>query len=281
MIWQPAQAVRLSDGRLHLHHGPIDLIVEIVGEGVEDAYRSAQTQFAGILENLTNELPQLRARLDPGREFSDPIARRMQQAIRPFVGEFVTPMAAVAGAVADEILATICRHSHKLSKVIVNNGGDIALYLGLDEYSSIAGLGMRIDLVGQGQRLGVATSGWRGRSLSLGIADAVTIVADTAACADAAATMIANRVNIDDDTRISRVPANSIAPDSDLGEQRVTRSVPPLDHDECQRALDRGSRYAQCWLERGIIEAASISLQGETVILQSPSRQLTIRSSTG
>ena len=64
---------------------------------------------------------------------------------------------------------------------------------------------------------GIATSGWRGRSFSLGIADAVTVLADRAAAADAAATIIANAVDLPGHPAIVRVPACELAPDSDLG----------------------------------------------------------------
>ena len=72
---------------------------------------------------------------------------------------------------------------------------------------------------------GIATSGWRGRSFSLGIADAVTVLAATAAKADAAATIIANAVDLPNHAAITRVPAREIAPDNDLGERLVTRAV--------------------------------------------------------
>ena len=69
---------------------------------------------------------------------------------------------------------------------------------------------------------GIATSGWRGRSFSLGIADSVTVLADNAAMADAAATMIANSVNIKNHPLIIKKPAKEIYEDSDLKNLMVT-----------------------------------------------------------
>src|SRR6202451_53661 len=87
---------------------------------------------------------------------------------------------------------------------------------------------------------GIATSGWRGRSFSLGIADAVTVLADTAAMADAAATVVANAVNLPAHPEVGRVRACDLAPDSDLGERLVTQSVGQLAQGEISEALAAG-----------------------------------------
>jgi ApbE superfamily uncharacterized protein (UPF0280 family) len=153
----------------------------------------------------------------------------------------------------------------------VNNGGDIAVYLA-DSHSYKIGMVERPDrtsLFGSaeiswtGPVRGIATSGWRGRSFSLGIADAVTVLAATAAEADAAATIIANAVDLPGHPAILRVPANEIAPDSDLGARRVTRGVGPLSATEIARALDDGDKVACKLTERGLIYAAALCLQSQ------------------
>jgi uncharacterized protein len=111
---------------------------------------------------------------------------------------------------------------------------------------------------------GIATSGWRGRSFSLGIADAVTVLADTASRADAAATMIANALNLPDHPEIERVPANELQPDSDLGPRRVTRRVPKLSAEDIDTALNAGVTFAEGVRVRGLIRAAALHLQGRT-----------------
>jgi uncharacterized protein len=73
---------------------------------------------------------------------------------------------------------------------------------------------------------GIATSGWRGRSFSRGIADSVTVLAKTAAMADAAATVIANAVNVVH-PGIVRRPACDIRDDSDWGTSRFARPLRP------------------------------------------------------
>jgi ApbE superfamily uncharacterized protein (UPF0280 family) len=113
---------------------------------------------------------------------------------------------------------------------------------------------------------GVATSGWRGRSFSLGIADCVTVLAQSAAAADAAATVVANAVDLPGHPAIARVPANELAPDSDLGKLLVTRQVGVLDASEVRSALDAGVRTAESLVARSLIIAVALRLQGETRI---------------
>src|SRR6202795_3773342 len=114
---------------------------------------------------------------------------------------------------------------------------------------------------------GIATSGWRGRSFSLGIADAVTVLADTAAMADAAATVVANAVDLPGHPRVGRVRACELAPDSDLGERLVTQSVGELEPGENRDALEAGIRVAKSLCDSGLIRAAALNLQGETRVI--------------
>jgi hypothetical protein len=114
---------------------------------------------------------------------------------------------------------------------------------------------------------GVATSGRHGRSFSLGIADAVTALGRTAAQADAAATIIANAVDLPGHPAITRCPAKELQPDSDLGERLVTRDVGPLQGFEIVAALEAGADKARALLAAGLIDGAALHLQGETRII--------------
>lgn len=258
----------LADGRrLHLQHGPIDLIIEAWGptDAVTRAYRQAAKRFETVLDELVDELPALRK---PGADtwFAGDIARRMRTAVAPHTETFITPMAAVAGAVADEVLAAMIRDQN-LEKAYVNNGGDIALHLspgasfdvGMVTSHVVDG---RLTLTYPDPVRGVATSGRGGRSLSFGIADAVTVLAPNAAAADAAATLIANRVDVPGCTAIARAPARDLDPDSDLGGRLVTIAVGPLRDAEVDRALAAGGRAAEGMAARGLIHAAALSLNG-------------------
>lgn len=269
-MFAPAQMALLSDGRrLHLNHGPIDLIIQAFGDAdeVRKSYEQAMSCFPEILPTLVADLTNLRQPYDVSWTPEGPVARRMQDACSNFTGEFVTPMAAVAGGVADEVLeALVC--GRRLDKAFVNNGGDIAFYL-TEGQSLTAGLVADYHLPNiDGECVltrdmpvrGIATSGWKGRSFSLGIADSVTVLAKEAARADVAATLIANAVNTDHPA-IERCPASDPDPDSDLGEQLVTLNVGVLDQQSVETALDAGEKAAIAAEQAGHISAAVLVLQ--------------------
>jgi ApbE superfamily uncharacterized protein (UPF0280 family) len=278
-----AQIRMLSDGRrLHLHDGPIDLIVEAFGapREVEAAYRAAAVRFVTVLDELCSELSSLRQASSSEADWPcGTVARRMAAAVMPYASQcFITPMAAVAGAVAEEILAAMVADG-ELSRAYVNNGGDIALHLSAGE-KVVIGMVQRPDRASLFGTLlsttvvhstdpvrGIATSGWRGRSFSLGIADAVTVLADRAAAADAAATIIANAVDLPGHPVVVRVPACELAPDSDLGNRPVTQAVGELTQEEVNQALRAGALTAELLLRMGLIRSAALSLQGETLVV--------------
>lgn len=269
-------SARLLDGRLHLQHGPIDLIIEAFGapSEVERAYRQATVRFDDILATLVRELPILRSPVGNTPPALDgPVARRMADAVWPYRAVFITPMAAVAGSVADEVLAALIR-DRCLEKAYVNNGGDIAIHLspGQSLRAAIVAnvdapvLDGGVELRAEQPVRGLATSGWRGRSFSLGIADSVTILARSAAMADAAATIVANAVNADHPA-IERRPANTINDDTDLGARLVTVAVGPLPHAVVSAALDLGLENARALNAQGLIEGAALALQGQWRLL--------------
>jgi ApbE superfamily uncharacterized protein (UPF0280 family) len=197
----------------------------------------------------------------------------MWQACHPHRAVFITPMAAVAGAVAQELIGFYERDG--IERAWINNGGDIALHLApgasvrVGLYADLAKFDdpAEVELDGRFQLhaelpvRGIATSGWRGRSFSLGIADSVTVLARHAADADAAATIIANAVDVVD-ARIRRAPANALKDDSDLGAIPVTVDVPPLEPTLIHRALQAGQNRAEALRREGLIHAAMIHCQG-------------------
>lgn len=265
--------------RLHLQDGPIDLVIMAEGDvpAVEQAYRAARARFMTVLDELCGELPLLRAAIALDSPWPvGAIARRMRAAVAPLAGcGFITPMAAVAGAVAEDILAAMLV-AGPLDRAAVNNGGDIALHLAPGQTIAI-GMVARpelgaIDLFGRftlthhDAARGLATSGRHGRSFSRGIADAVTVLARTAAMADAAATVIANAVDLPGHPAVQRQPAHSIQPDSDLGDILVTRDVGPLSPADVSDALARGLAVADRLRAEGLIERAALHLQGETCV---------------
>jgi ApbE superfamily uncharacterized protein (UPF0280 family) len=276
-----AQVAFLPGGRLHLNDGPIDLVIGAFGaaSAIKAAYAAATRRFGTILDELCEELPLLRSEV----LLSNPVpsgrtAQRMDAAVRPFAEIcFITRMAAVAGAVADEILAAMLEAA-ELDRAYVNNGGDIALHLAPGQSFAIGMVGRpdRPGLFGQARISagdgigGIATSGRHGRSFSLGIADAVTILAANAAAADAAATIVANAVDLPGDPNVTRVPAHEFDPQSDLGARLVTREVGELSGEDIEQALSHGEAEAQRLLRAGLIDAAALHLRGETRVVAQP-----------
>jgi uncharacterized protein len=269
----PAIVQHLTGDRLHLSHGPIDVVLKAWGppDALRAAYDAAARRFPAILPELCGELAQLRRPIQERPVVHSPVARRMLAACQPFADTFVTPMAAVAGAVADELLAHMTAAA-PLERAFVNDGGDIAVLVseGHTLDIGVAGEFSRGDVPVLNGRLhldagsgigGVATSGARGRSFSLGIADSVTVLARDAATADVAATLIANAVDIDSPA-IQRRPARDLDPDTDLGHRLVTVSVGALSPAEIDTALARGLARAADYHRRGIIADAALMLAG-------------------
>jgi ApbE superfamily uncharacterized protein (UPF0280 family) len=282
MRFEAPSARLLPDGRrLLLQQGPIDLVIAAEGEAeaVAAAREAAIVRFDGLLAELCDELPLLRSPVTPASAVpAGPVARRMHAAVASFAARgFITPMAAVAGAVAQEILGVMLAAA-PLRRAYVNNGGDIALHLAGEAQ-------FRIGLVRRPDRpdifatatiraadgvAGIATSGYPGRSFSLGIAEAVTVLAPTAAMADAAATVIANACDLPGHEAIARVPAREVQSDSDLGARLVTRAVGPLAAAEIDWALAAARAVAEALRGEGLIRSAAIHLQGRSAMLDSP-----------
>jgi hypothetical protein len=261
---------RLPGDRLHLSHGPIDVVLRAWGApaAVGAAEAAAAQAFPDILPGLVAELTTLRRAMADGPRVSGLVARRMVAACAPFAPHFLTPMAAVAGAVADALLAAML-DAAPLERAYVNDGGDIAVHVapgaalavGLAADPARLALDGALRVVAGSGIGGIATSGRHGRSFSLGIADAVTVLARDAATADAAATLVANAVHIDSPA-IRRAPASSLDPDSDLGVRLVTVGVGPLSPPEVTAALDAGLARAEAFRATGLIIGAALRLGG-------------------
>ncbi len=282
-------AAMLPDGRrLHLQHGPSDLIVEAYGQPNEIAlaYRQAMGAFQTVIADLMTDIHVLRCVPKPGSPPQGIIARNMWNAAITFSDErFITPMAAVAGAIADHIIENMVK-DRNLERAYVNNGGDIALYLSDGQsFTTAVCSNPETDTHAGNSTIhssdhvrGIATSGWRGRSHSLGIADSVSVLASNATVSDIAATLIANAVNLPGSDNIQKARASDLSPDSDLGGRMVTLDVAPLSDQDISGALDRGVKEAQALCASERIETAFLCLQGEHRVV---SRDLATEQFTG
>jgi hypothetical protein len=157
------------------------------------------------------------------------------------------------------------------TKIIVNNGGDIAVRLREGEKATV---GLRLDPATSNydntavidRDCGVCTSGVQGRSFTLGVADAVTVMADRAAVADAVATFLGNKTIVDS-PKVIRVPAESMYPDTDLMGVTVTHSVGELSQSEISTAIKAGTIEALSLLKKSDIHGAVIAVKGHRNIL--------------
>lgn len=272
-MMRPTSALLDGGHRLHLQHGPIDLIIGADSASPKKraaAFQLATEAFETVLEKLVEELPFLQLPANPKSPHpKGQVALRMNQAVRPYCTQtFITPMAAVAGAVADQVLAAMIQ-AMPFKRAYVNNGGDIALHLAPGENFSTAMFSLqgfelgRIKLSSQHGVGGIASSGQGGRSLSFGIADSVTVLAANAAVADVAATLIGNAVNLPNHPAITRRKAQDIKPDTDLGDRLVVTNIGMLSNLDIITALNAGHAVAEKMLADGQIKGAALFFRGK------------------
>ena len=260
-----------GNGRLYIDNGPVQMLVvaENNGRHMMKEEEKAGMQVNNLLTRLVKELPTARRPWPElaGKKSFPGVLGKMVTAARETESPDMTPMCAVAGAFADMTADYIANRG--ATRVMVNNGGDIAIRLKGAEQASL-GVSNRVGSPPVWQiRLradtgvgGVATSGLGGRSFTLGVADAVTVFAATASVADACATHIANTTGIDS-PHIHRRPAREIDPDTDIPELLVTTEVEPLTKMEIARALARAEERTRYLMGKGTILGAMIFVQGQ------------------
>ncbi|MFL2818078.1 MAG: hypothetical protein ACJ0BR_00325 [Candidatus Puniceispirillales bacterium] len=270
--------IKEQDNRLFLQHGPINIVLEALGIDRSLAYTYAKKYFETLLDELVLDQQLLKKKVVLNRKFNNKISQSMQNATEKFIPSFITPMAAVAGSIADNILRVVINNTN-LEKAYVNNGGDVSFYLNKNQImkSSLAAIpNMIAEIKYKDKSRGIATSGWRGKSFSRGIADSVTVLANNAAMADAAATMICNAVDIYDHPNIKKKPANEIYEESDLNNLLITVEVGELTKVEIKQALKNGYHTAMKYVQEDLINTALIQISDFFCIVQKNSTDLNI-----
>jgi hypothetical protein len=201
------------------------------------------------------------------------LAQRMIESVRAIGDMDLTPMAAVAGTIADGVADWLFGRGP--TKVVVDNGGDIAIRLAAGETATV---GIRPQINGSDishiayldeRRLswGVTTSGRGGRSFTRGIASAVTVIAENASIADAAATAIANACIVAA-SNIVQIPAEQIDPNTDLKGVAVTIDVGPLSVDKKIQAVQTALSKADILCRQKCIVGALIALEDVFVMTE-------------
>ena len=248
--------------------GPMRLVIR-AWKGNEpqiDLVREAAAKSFLYLERVAGFRSELsRPFSDIKEQPQDDLAKEMFYSVAIIGDDDLTPMAAVAGTIADAVANWLFEQG--VTKVIVDNGGDIAVRLAEGE-SVTVGVRPRvtsrhishvITLDSGRSAWGVTTSGMGGRSLTRGIASAVTVLSTKASVADAAATAIANACFVKDD-RIIQLPAEKIDPTSDLKDIPVTTEVGPLSSEKILAAINSARQKADDFSQKGIIDGAFIAL---------------------
>jgi len=262
----------LSNGSVLVDYGPMRMFISVFENGKPLVELAKEGAFlaAQVLEDLARFLPMVKKKaqeLEVEERFSD-VVRRMIEATKKMEEPDLTPLAAVAGAASDVVADFI--FSKGGAKIIVDNGGDIAIRLREGE---VVKMGVKTDIHAEHPTYlipidstmgigGVATSGLGGRSFTKGIASAATVLSTNASFADAAATVIGNFTNIDD-PNISRTFAEKIYPDTDIAGDRVTTEVGSLSPEKIEEALKNGLSKAYSICQKGMIKSALIAVKGK------------------
>lgn len=260
----------LAEDRVFLNYGPVQMLLMARAHGLAmtEQLQEAAEYVMRILSDLSKVQKQAKDCLTLNETdhslFPLPL-RLMVEAVLEAGDRTLTPMAAVAGTFAD--LAGDWLVEKGALKVMINNGGDIALRL-LENEKTKVGLTPCIESSGYSHILnltakdgigGVATSGLGGRSFTKGIASAVTVVAKTARVADACATLIANHC-FTEDPGISRLPAELLDPNTDIPGHLVTVKVGDLSPQTKAKALKNALQKAKELKSQGRIHGAVIFL---------------------
>ena len=263
-------ATVIPGGSVLAESGPMRLVISAsIGKVVQTktALRAAEESY-GFLERVARHRKFLgRQFLETREQIRDPLALKMINSVLTIGDEDLTPMAAVAGTIADEVADFLFERG--MTKVVVDNGGDVAIRADREDPVTV---GIRPDVndravsyvIGLDPDLrshGVATSGLGGRSLTRGIASAATVVARTASLADAAATAVANASFLEDE-QVLRRPAEEIDPYTDIAGLDITVKVGPLSEEMKSRAVSQSIRRAEDLVQQGVILGAFVAVQG-------------------
>jgi len=260
----------LPDGAVLVDYGPMHMVIRAYdGEIPRVDWATEGARLAvRLLEDQARFLPLIRQKaltVEIQPEYPD-VVRRMIDAAQRMGEPDLTPLAAVAGAASDVVADFLI--SRGGTKIIVDNGGDIALRLRAGE---VARVGVKTDIhakspayvlpIDAGSGVGgVATSGFGGRSFTKGIASAATILSANASLADAAATVVGNFTNVED-PGIARSRAEAIYPDTDIPGEWVTTGVGTLPAGKVEEALQNGLKKAHALYVRGLIRGALIAVR--------------------
>ncbi|MEA4892322.1 MAG: hypothetical protein VB085_07140 [Peptococcaceae bacterium] len=265
----------IGAGKVYFDYGPVSMVVMAYRgqEPLTEACIQAFQVIDGALKEITASLNLLKlypSRIPAGVLEGLPL--EMYKAVRDVGEPTLTPMATVAGAVSD----TVADHLKAIgaTKVVVNNGGDIALRLDPGEEVRVGIMSSlaegKIDNVvniraadGIG---GIATSGLGGRSFTRGVAQGVSAFASRCILADALATHLANSSYIVSE-RVLTTKAGALDPLSDISDLEVVVGVDRLTDREVQLACENLLTEARRQQAKGNLSAMRARIQDQRIDL--------------
>jgi len=261
----------LPGGAVLFEYGPMRMSIQVFEHGrvMTDLAKEGSCRARELLEDLAHFLPVIKRKaleLESDERYPD-VVRTMIEATRKLEQPDLTPLASVAGAASDSVADFIFLRGG--TKIIIDNGGDVALRLREGE---VAKVGIKTDIyarfpeyvlwIDETMRIGgVATSGLGGRSFTKGIASAATVLSETASLADGAATVIGNATNVEA-PGIRRALAETLYPDTDIAGEWVTIQVGELSDEKIEEALGAGLEKANRLCQKGLIKEALLAVKG-------------------
>ncbi|MBC7347429.1 MAG: UPF0280 family protein [Clostridia bacterium] len=261
-----------APGRVRVEYGPVSMVIRAEAGGVpltEAAIKGAEAAVANLdaLARFQEVARRPITRVAESEAYP-PVLRRMIDAARRTGAADVTPMVAVAGAMAELVGETVVAAGAKT--VIVDNGGDIALFLephrtirvGVVADVSRKEVPLVIPVEGTAGIGGICTSGLGGRSFTKGVATAAVAIGSSAPVADACATLIANSTLVDDPA-VEQVRAELLDPDTDIAGHLVTVRVGSLPPEAVARALAQGLEQGRRFINRGLLQGVVLVVQGQ------------------
>lgn len=271
---QQCGAFVLPDERVFIDYGPVSMTISVLHAGKMNSALALEAfpLIKSLLAELGRVLPEVKKYpSELKREKLSGVARLMADAVVATSDPYLTPMAAVAGSISQLVVEDLKRKGAE--KVVVNNGGDIALFLQADEKLTIGvvddisalSIGHRVCLSSEMKIGGVCTSGLGGRSFTTGIASAVTVFSEHCSDADALATLLAGRSLIVSD-KVHTIIAAELDPDSDIADQEVVIGLDVLTEEEKSMSLRQIMRESKVQYERGGLRAVLATVQGTNAV---------------
>jgi len=278
-LYESRYIQEVNDGTVIVHSGPMLMSISVSNGGKPNTYlaKEGAKKALNVLETLARfrNIITKNIREIGSIELLPSLVQKMILTSKRFEDPTVTPLIAVAGAGADEV-ADFIFNTGKADKVVVNNGGDIAIRLKNDE---VVRVGIKSDLTDKAvshlitvtlasEIGGVATSGFGGRSFTRGVANAAVAIANDATSADVAATLIGNATDVES-TAVIKVLAKELYGATDIPDLSVTKTIGHLEKSQIEEALDRGMQKAGTFQERGLILGTFLAVKDQFRISRS------------